>query len=537
MNAARPADSYHEPPGQPRLLRLQWGLEVSLQRLRPAAACLLASATSGVLYAAAFPAPTVSAAAWCALVPLLFYAESAGRLGCISAGWIFAVIAGYAIVGWLPAGVATYYHQSYAFGVLFTLVGLSVVAAPYYIVFLLIYRRLAQRHAALSPVLASAAWVAVEFARCSLLTGCPWAFLGYSQVGWRAVIQIADLGGVYAVSFVVVAVNAALVRGMVGLATKHTARYSILVASGIVLLVLGYGHARLRNSYGVTESHRVAVVQANIPFEKQWLVRHRVENLRAYIHLTETIAHGQRTDVILWPENAIGFGLEHETGVRRAIASVLRRVGSELLVGGPRAEAAGRGVHHYNSAFLLSDTGAVAAIYDKQHLLPFAEYFPVPQLDFLRRRFGNIRTFAPGTQLNLIPTRAGLAGILICYETMFPQLARNRVGDGAQYLVSLANDSWLSSPAFAEQVLNMVTLRAVEQRRWLVRASTAGPSALIDPTGLVVQSTSPNSIGGLSGTIQPGTARTPYSIHGDAFAVCCLGLTLLGCVGRLPRAS
>ena len=121
---------------------------------------------------------------------------------------------------------------------------------------------------------------------------------------------------------------------------------------------------------------------------------------------------------------------------------------------------------------------------DKERLLPFAEYFPFPQLDFVRRRFGEVKEFSPGTTARLLPTAIGPAGVTVCNEAMFPDVAAARARAGAAYLVDPANDTWLT-PRFSAQQFDIVTLRSVEQRRWLVRASTSGPSAIVDPLGRV----------------------------------------------------
>ncbi len=121
-----------------------------------------------------------------------------------------------------------------------------------------------------------------------------------------------------------------------------------------------------------------------------------------------------------------------------------------------------------------------------------------------RRRFGRVREFTPGAGSTLIDTPAGHAGVVICNEGFLPEPAAERVRRGAAVLVNLANDSWLQDPKFSEPAFDMVTLRAVEQRRWLVRASTGGPSALVAPVGRVVAGTAL----GTDGPQRDGVAAT-----------------------------
>ena len=161
------------------------------------------------------------------------------------------------------------------------------------------------------------------------------------------------------------------------------------------------------------------------------------------------------------------------------------------------------------------------ARYDKQHLVPFMEYFPIG-IDFLRRGFGRIREFEPGAESPPLPTRAGPAGILVCNEAMLPHFAARRVAEGAAYLVNPSNDSWVPDLKFALHQFDIVSLRAVEQRRYLVRASTSGPSAIVDPWGRVVAATDPFASEVLVGRIRPLTARTFYGRAGDLFGLLCV---------------
>src|SRR6185295_15136917 len=112
---------------------------------------------------------------------------------------------------------------------------------------------------------------------------------------------------------------------------------------------------------------------------------------------------------------------------------------------------------YYNSIFLVGADGVVRGAYDKQHLLPFAEYFPAGRIDFLRRRFARVREFTPGGPTAPLPTVAGAAGIATCNEAMFPEVVRTRVHEGADLLVNPANDTWLS-PKFSAQLFDMVTM-------------------------------------------------------------------------------
>ena len=225
------------------------------------------------------------------------------------------------------------------------------------------------------------------------------------------------------------------------------------------------------------------------------------------------------------------FFLEQERVYLTTIERVLDGR-AQLVAGGPRVE----GPEHrsYNSIFLLSAAGRIVAHYDKQRLVPFAEYFPFPRLDLLRRRFARVREFTPGATAALLPTVAGPAGVMICNEAMFPEIAAARVRAGAAYLVDPANDSWFRA-RFSDQQFDIVRLRAVEQRRYLVRASTSGPSAIVDPAGRIVVRTALSTQTVAGGEIRAGTVTTPYCRVGDLFAWLCVAAALLGTAALARR--
>jgi apolipoprotein N-acyltransferase len=148
------------------------------------------------------------------------------------------------------------------------------------------------------------------------------------------------------------------------------------------------------------------------------------------------------------------------------------------------------------------------------------EYFPL-RLEMARRRFGRVREFTPGAPTPPLPTRAGAAGMLVCNEAFLPPVASRRVADGATYLVNPSNDSWVPDAGFAWQQFDIAALRAIEQRRYLLRVSDSGPSGVVDPQGRVVAHTDALTRDVLRATIAPATTQTPYARVGDAFGVAC----------------
>jgi apolipoprotein N-acyltransferase len=489
---------------------------------------------SGVLYGLAFPPARLFGLAWVSLVPMLFALREAPLGRRLALGAWLSLVAGWGTGTWMPGAVANYFAQPWAVGfALFLLVTLTM-AAPYYMGFAAAYAPLARRFGAAGPLLAGAAWAGAELLRGRLLNGTliyvgssPWATLGYSQAGAPALLQIASVTGVYGISFALVAVNAALAEAARDLVRRRgiSRRTAGALAAGALAAAatLGFGLAALRGSSRVPEGSgtAVALVQANLSSAARWEEGGALRTLDAYRRLTrEAFARG-RPAIVFWPEAALTFFLEREPAHQRALALTLREGNAELVAGAPRAEGPGASAPYRNSVYLVEPDGALRARYDKEYLLPFMEYFPL-RLDLVRRRFGRVREFSPGEPSSPLPTRAGPAGVLVCNEALLPHVAAERMAEGASYLVNPSNDSWVPDAGFADQQFDIVALRAVEQRAWLLRVSDSGPSAVIDPWGRVVARTNALERAVLLGEIGERPGRSLYGRVGDLFGVLCL---------------
>jgi apolipoprotein N-acyltransferase len=494
---------------------------------------------SAVLFGASFPPWELQALAWVALAPLLVALRSVGHRAALGLALLWALLASLATGTWFVGSVAAYFEQPYLVGVGLFVFTVGTMAGPYYVAFAACYVRFPRRFGRSLPLLAAAAWVAIELGRGRLLTGSallvgnPWALIGYSQVGLDTVLQIASVTGIYGVSFVVVATNAGLAELWLAWRRGGGLRRggaAILVGGAPAVFALLFGWSTLaRVGDELGEPFRVAVVQGDIDSGSRWRPDLYGSNLRVYLRLTRDTLSGAAADVVVWPEAAMTFFVDAEPVFRRAIARELKPSGAELVAGAPREEPGPEGPLYYNSVFLLDAEGDIRGRYDKQYRVPFTEYFPL-RVDLLRRRFGRTREFERGEPTPPLPTRAGAAGVLICNEGMLPEVAAARVADGAAYLVSPSNDSWISDRGFAEMQFDIVSVRAIEQRRYLVRASTSGPSAIVDPWGRERGRTEPMTQRVLRGEVRSRSDRSIYGRVGDAFALAC---TLVAAVALL----
>jgi apolipoprotein N-acyltransferase len=488
----------------------------------------------------AFPPPQVRALAWVALAPLLVSIRRAGLLEAVALAGAWGMLGAWGITDWLPPAVARYYQQPLWLGAVLFLTASFVMGAVEYMAFGAFYWWAARHGLRPLALLAAAGWTAAELGRTRLLTGNPWGLLGYTQTGVAPgapafglfagiapleLIQIADLGGVYAIGFVLAAFNACLADLWIAArsGTLHGATRETVAVLALVAASFAYGNARLHAADTDAPAVPIAVAQGNLDLGSQWREDLYGANLDVYLALTQEAAGQSPPAIVFWPENAMTFFVDDEPSYRAAVARVTRALDAQLVAGAPRFENREDPVY-FNSAFVLSPAGDVTARYDKQQLLPFAEYFPFSSVDLLRRSFARVREFTPGRETAPVATRAGPAAVTICNEAMFPHIVTERVRQGAAYLVNLSNDTWIDSTEFAEQQLGIVSLRAVEQRRTLVRASTSGPSAIVDPAGRIVARTAPLTRSVLRGEIRPAERLTPYARLGDAFAYGCVAV-------------
>jgi apolipoprotein N-acyltransferase len=346
------------------------------------------------------------------------------------------------------------------------------------------------------------------FASAALYAGLDWLLpklfrdtLGVAFFADRWAIQVADLGGLYLLTFA--AVFVAEVACAVAFHRRRALRPA-LAAGALWLAILGYGavrSAQIERAVAAAPTFSAGVVQANIGnIEKEIAARGDLDGivgtLRRYGELSDQLVHdlpdGQvPPDVIVWPETAYPLaygahrsGLDDEMDAELASYTNIRKV--PLLFGGYRRHPAAAGPPgkdvEYNSALLLSPDGKLAA-YHKFHLIPFGEYIPL----LGRAKFGTggeprvLTLELPAKEQR--PARSIKLGPVICYESLIPSHAIAAVDEGAQALINLTNDSWFLSDSEKELHFAMAAVRSVETRRAQLRATNTGISALISPTG------------------------------------------------------
>lgn len=489
---------------------------------------------SAVLYGLAFPPWRLWGLAWIALAPLLCALAGAGIGRAALLAWIWTMALSLTVISWFGSDVADYFGQGPWFGIVLFLVVPTITGAIDYMAFAAVWSFSYRRLGHVSPLLTGAAWVSAELGRSKLFFGNPWELAAYSQVDAGPLIQIADVTGIWGVSFLVAVVNGAVAGRFLEIRRDAPGRSRALheavltVISVAIGMTLGGWRASAEHSSSDRANRaKVVTVQANLDVGMQWRRENYGQNFLENLQLTQIGLRANPGAVAFWPENAMTFFVESDAAYRRSIASVLTPLGGELVAGGARAMDPLRPEKEpfFNSAFSISEDGSISARYDKLDLLPFAERFPIFGNAEFAERFSRVPEFTPGEPTSPLPTKAGRAGLLICNEALFSEPARARVRDGAEYLAVLANDGWSEDSPYGTTALDMARVRAIEQRRWLVRTSTSGPSAIVDPAGRIVAGVESDTRGWAAAEIERRNQETPYARFGDWFAWLCVAAT------------
>ncbi|MEE9543933.1 MAG: apolipoprotein N-acyltransferase [Thermodesulfobacteriota bacterium] len=481
---------------------------------------IILAALSALLLGVSFAPVSISLFSWVSLVPLFWALDRVSRTSggadlkkSFLIGWIFGFVFFLITVYWVFYSM--YFHGGVPFVVSILIMLLLVSClALYHGVFALAYVVSSSFGPVFRLFLIASAWVALEYLRGVLFTGFPWALVGYTQARSEIVIQIADLFGVFGISFLIVAVNFA-VYSFFNSKTSQAKRHWAPAVVALVLLTstLAYGFINYSSYAGRVrewKSTRVAIAQGDIEQSIKWKPENRLETIEIYSELSLRGAE-DGAGLIIWPESAMPFYLAYEEESSSLVRKAARETGSYILTGSPHYEivrpgkpiesdnTTGEGIGEldpfgsddfFNSAFLIDRSGEFTGRYDKVKLVPFGEYVPIRKvLFFIDKLTEGFADFVSGPGHMPKDMDGTKIGVLICFESIFPGIARDSLRLGASFLVIITNDGWFGPTSAAYQHFEMAILRAVEGRVYVLRAANRGISGVIDPLGRIVAET------------------------------------------------
>jgi apolipoprotein N-acyltransferase len=501
--------------------------------VRPAALRLAVAAISGAALALSFTGWYIAAFAWLC-VALLMLALFGARPGiAMLCGFFHGLVFVLSSLFWIstvlevhggvpPAGgVGVLLLVAGAWGVLTGLFGWAV-------------NRLAAKSVARACLAAPFVWVALEFLRDHLpQVGFPWNLLGYPAAGNLAFVQLTSVTGIFGLSFVVAGYNALLAWAVVSRAGRAS-RGRFAALGGVTLILAVIALAGPRFVPWAHAAHWARLVQPNLPEEMvyppDWYAAHQsdIEGMER-ISLVPGV---HALDLLVWPESPGPFSFQD---ARYAVLAYrLARTARVPFLSGViewRRDPTGRASRllPYNSAVLLDAQGQCIFSYDKVHLVPFGEYEPFPLIHRVVTSVSSeVGGFAPGQVRSVGAFPNGQRfGVFICYEAVFPGEVRKFTANGAELLINLSNDGWFGRSAAPAQHLRMARVRAVENRRWLLRDTNNGYTVSVDPDGRIRARLAPDQRSAIDVPYDFRTDRTPYVRWGDWVAWLCVVVSVL----------
>lgn len=491
---------------------------------------------SGSLLFLSFPGFDLYPLAWFSLIPLLVSLWEKDNLTAFKAGWLTGIIYFMGTLYWIYHSIAYYSNVSLVISILIVFL-LSLYLGLYTGIFAMAFSIKLQRSRLPAVMIAPVIWVTLEYIRSYALTGFPWSSLGYSQYKFLTLIQISDITGIYGVSFILVALNAAIADLFIQ--KKREERIPLLTrfwfTSGLsallVLLIFSviYGQLRLtQNRPG--QVVRAALIQGNIEQDRKWLPEYQSEVMDKYKSLTlQAMAYSP--SIIIWPETALPFYFGYEKGLTQDFLAFQKGLNTYLLTGSVMVKTPPSKktiAQLTNSAILFDRGGNIPYVYDKIHLVPFGEYVPLKKiLFFLDKLVVGIGDYTPGNKIIRAETDFGSFGTFICYEIIFPGLVRKFYSKGGDFIVTITNDAWFGKTAGPYQHFSMCVFRAIENRKPVLRAANTGISGYIDSNGRIIRATTIFERRFEVIDMKTDKTGTFYSRYGDVFAYLCIVATIL----------
>jgi apolipoprotein N-acyltransferase len=490
---------------------------------------------SGLITALTFPTvfggfhlPNFGFLAWISLVPLFYSIIDSRPRRSFLLTFIAAIFYGGISLSWLYNALSEYGHLSGAVsvGVLSLLIIMVATYAGCALMFASWFeQKLGVNRFWTLPLF----WVIFEFARnYTPCNGFPWGSITNTQYAYLPVIQIVDLVGIYGLTYIMIVFNSWIAGIIRGHNPVYRSKQAVIFVTALVSFMLFYGWFRLehiRKDQNSWQSMRVALVQGNIPQSEKWETGQEEKQLSVHRNYNMMLDKSG-IDLIIWPESSYQWLVPANINKlpKEHFGLSDFKFDTYLLMGALSEEKDG---NLRNSALLLDKTGDILGRYHKNHLVPFGEYVPYRKfLFFARKLVAPIGDFLAGDEKEPLFTDRFQIGGLVCYEDVFPEISRGLVNNGANILAVITNDAWYGRSSAAYQHLAISVFRAVENRRWLVKAANSGVSAVVDATGRIISKTDIFERGVIVSQAKLSDKKTLYSKYGDFFAWICFGIVV-----------
>ena len=503
---------------------------------------------SGLALAAAFPKIDLNLLAWVAFVPLFYAIESQSLRRVFGYAWLQGFACFVGSLYWVVIALHDFASVPTILAVLPMLL-LAAIMGIYTAVAIWSGEFIARRGRVPNVLTLPIAWTALEWVRTYFPIGFPWNLLGYAAYRNVELIQFAEFTGVYGVSALIMFFN---VVAYIVIFHSHPRRVQTVGLATLTIamaLALTFGSWRIHelSTRAPQGAMNVAMVQGDIPQSLKWNPRFLETSFEIYRAQSEGAAQ-QGADLIVWPEAAATFFFQpddrypahfaEDAAYRQRLLELAARTHVPILFGAPALGVEDNRVGFYNRAYLVSSTGKIAGWYDKIQLVPFGEYVPLRSLlgGLVNRVVVGFGDLFAGRQQTLLEVHGARLAVLICYESIFPNLTRNAVKRGADILMNITNDAWYGKSSAPYQLLAMAAMRSVETKAPMVRVANTGISAVIQPDGTITARTSLFKRGTETEHVYWRQRKTLYTQVGDVFAEACFALTLVALAAAIVRS-
>ncbi|MGQ9455588.1 MAG: apolipoprotein N-acyltransferase [Armatimonadota bacterium] len=486
---------------------------------------LLLSVVSGIVLASAMPKPGLWFASWFGLAPLLL----ALRKSTPRQGALYGLVTGFVYFGAICVWLSIFGYLPWFLVALKEAVWVAFFAG--------IAVRFLQNSGVHAYLGLPAVWTVIQWARVFGPLGFTWGSFAHTQADSLVITQLGSITGPWGIDFLVCLANVAVAE----VACSILNRANIAKALGYVFLtavlvsaVVYYGHcSMLKPAAPSGQKHSAVIIQGSLTHDVNPTPEYVVEAYMLY-HAMTSFAGLSKPDLIVWPETTIVDCITRQRW-GPLISRLARNIRANMIVGGYDYSGDVKG-RNYNAAHFFDRAGRKIGVYRKVHLVPYGEYVPLrKQLPWLKRYGIREVDVLPGKRHTLVNTDIGTMGTAICFESIFPAVTAKEVRNGASLLVVITNDAWFKRSQAARQHLMMARLRAVETRRYVVRAASTGISAIIDPQGHIVSQLGIFRRGIVRGSVIPSKVLTPYVRFGDWFAYVCIVLATSLAIFRARR--
>ncbi len=497
-------------------------------------AMLLMPALTGLLLFASFPRAGQGYLAWIAFVPLIvfiFRCKSPARA--FGGGFIAGAIELFTLLIWIPPVLTHYGDLSVPLAWVGYLLLISVLAcfpAAACAFAKLLVRRGGDSFLLLFP----AVWIVFEYAQNFFpFGGLPWLLTGYSQAGYLPLIQIADVTGIYGISFLILGFNTAIAWTFLHRGKSPAGFWPLIAAGSLVAVCLVYGGISLHRWGHLRAECRAAMLQGNISIdEPEWVQIDKSK--KGYKQMADSLKPSN-IDLLILPESPSPVTFQYDRDYRQMLEDLAGRYPLGLIFNNNDSREVKGETRYFNSACYLDRSGKLSATYDKIHLVPFGEYIPLKKFFFFSQTISkDVEGFYPGSDFRIMQIGGHPSNAIICFEAVFPSLVRRFAGKGSQLIVNLTNDGWYGVSSAPYQHLAIARMRAIENRRYLLRATNSGISAIIEPTGRIQTSTGLLQEAICEGRFGFVSVKTPYTRYGDVFVLLC---AIISCGALVPGRS